>query len=328
MKVVLRDLYWDIAKKVGTSIPDILLEFAKALGVWGFDIHHPELIPGWKGWKSNEYEIFLKKLRGKLQDYSLNINSTLLPSPKKFLMSHPDSEREINLFREMIKCLGEASIPIADLNLNLDIDTFQWHKLKVQKEGYKMSSFNLQDMINNPITVERDSVIDERLWERRVDFYKNIISFAEDYDVKLALHPPDPPVPDHLIPGRIGILEWKRLVSEVPSPYNGVKYCVGTRYETGVDIFEEIRYLSRNKKIFNVHFRNVRGTLPTSGAYDEVLLDDGDMNMFRVLKTLHETGYDGSICPDHTAEFRNDEPSRRIGRAYSVGYMKALLSLL
>jgi mannonate dehydratase len=32
-------------------------------------------------------------------------------------------------------------------------------------------------------------------------------------------------------------------------------------------------------KIFHVHFRNVRGTLPKDGGYDEVMLDDGDMNM-------------------------------------------------
>ena len=80
--------------------------------------------------------------------------------------------------------------------------------------------------------------------------------------------------------------------------------------------------------MFNFHFRNVRGTLPRGGAYEEVILDDGDMNMFNVLMALHGAGYDGSLCPDHVPEFMDDEPERRIGRAYSVGYIKALLSAL
>jgi len=64
------------------------------------------------------------------------------------------------------------------------------------------------------------------------------------------------------------------------------------------------------------------------GAYEEVALDDGDINMFEVIKALHETGYDGPIGPDHAPEFNDDEFERRIGRAYSVGYIKALLRVL
>jgi len=326
MKVVLRDLYSTFAEKVGTSIPDKLLEFARAIGVDGFDIHHPEFIPGWSGYEDRAYKIFLTDLKKRLKNYSLSVNSIGLPSPSKFLVS--ESDEEINMFCSIIKSIGETSIPMANVNLNLDVDTFKWHIQKEQKGGYKMSSFNIQHMINNLDEEKKDKFSAENLWPRRVEFYKKIIPVAEEHNVKLALHPPDPPVPDHLIAGRIGLLDWNRIIWEVPSEFNGVKYCVGTRYESGINVIDEIRHFGRKNKIFNVHFRNVRGTIPSGGAYEEVLLDDGDMSMFKVLSTLEEVGYDGPICPDHVPVFRDDELERRIGRAYSVGYMKALISAL
>ena len=48
-----------------------------------------------------------------------------------------------------------------------------------------------------------------------------------------------------------------------------------------------------------VHFRNVRGSLATAGGYEETLLDDGDMNMFKIMLALREVGFDGCLNPDH-----------------------------
>jgi len=57
-----------------------------------------------------------------------------------------------------------------------------------------------------------------------------------------------------------------------------------------VDIYDQIRLFGRRGKIFHVHFRNVRGTIPSAGEYEEVALDDGDMDMFQILKTLKDVG--------------------------------------
>ena len=77
-----------------------------------------------------------------------------------------------------------------------------------------------------------------------------------------------------------------------------------------------------------VHFRNIRGSLATSTGFEEVLLDDGDLNMFRILKELRKVGFDGCINPDHIPLIPGDGPDRAIGWAYSVGYIKALLAAL
>jgi mannonate dehydratase len=67
----------------------------------------------------------------------------------------------------------------------------------------------------------------------------------------------------------------------------------------------------------------VRGTLPTAGEYEEVSIDDGDMDMFRVVKTLRRVGYYGAIYPDHVPTLINDADRKA---AFAVGYIKALLS--
>ena len=329
MRIVLRDLYKQYAFDHGTSLPDKLLDFARAVGVWGFDIHHAEANPEWKGYSKNGYTQFLGLLKKRLRRYGLMINSMLIPSPHKFLKHEPESEEEVERISTLIQCIGEANIPIADLDLNLDIDTFRWHKPRKHRGGYFLNAFDIQDMLKDVDRyLELNEYTSEYLWPRRLEFYEKITPVAEEFNVKIALHPPDPPVPDHLIPGRLGLLDWKRLVWEAPSRNVGVKYCVGTRYESGANIIDEINNLGRQGKIFNVHFRNVRGTLPSIGAYEEVALDDGDINMFEVIKALHKTGYDGPIGPDHAPEFNDDELERRIGRAYSVGYIKALLRVL
>jgi mannonate dehydratase len=122
--------------------------------------------------------------------------------------------------------------------------------------------------------------------------------------------------------------KWFGLLDEVPSAHNGLLYCIGTRYESGTHIFEEIRRFGRMGKIFHTHFRNVRGTLPSAGGYEEVALDDGDMNMFKILSTLQEVGYDGGLQIDHLPDYANDDRHQKIGSAYAVGYVKALLAAM
>ena len=103
---------------------------------------------------------------------------------------------------------------------------------------------------------------------------------------------------------------------------------MGTRYESGVNIYDDIRAFGRRGKIFHVHFRNVRGQIPTHGGYEEVALHDGDMNMFRVLLTLKSVGYDGGLQIDHLPSYSGDNAFQGIASAYAVGYVKALLAAL
>ncbi len=111
----------------------------------------------------------------------------------------------------------------------------------------------------------------------------------------------------------------------------GYLYCIGTRAEAGGSalVLDEINNYGRKGRIFEVHFRNVRGSLPTAGAFEEVLLDDGDMNMFKILQALHQAGFDGCLNSDHHPTLAGDDPAHNhMSLSYSIGYMKALLAAL
>jgi mannonate dehydratase len=87
----------------------------------------------------------------------------------------------------------------------------------------------------------------------------------------------------------------------------------------GKDVLETIRYFGESQKIWKVHFRNVDQPLP---HFVETFMDDGYMDMYKVMKALQEVGFDGALIADHVPGMVG---GRRVGLAYSMGYMKALL---
>ena len=84
------------------------------------------------------------------------------------------------------------------------------------------------------------------------------------------------------------------------SPYHGLNFCQGTVSEMlekpGEEIFDVIRYFGSRKKIFNVHFRNIRGGFLD---FQETFIDDGDVDMLKAMRVYKEVGYDGMMMPDH-----------------------------
>jgi mannonate dehydratase len=138
------------------------------------------------------------------------------------------------------------------------------------------------------------------------------------------LHPSDPPLFDmEWSPYR-----WVQVLDDVPSTHFGLLYCIGTRYELGLNVLDDIQAIGRRGRILHTHFRNVRGTIPSTGGYDEVALDDGDMNMFRVLLALRAVGFDGGLQVDHLPGYDGDTPFQGIAGAYAVAYIKGLLAAL
>jgi mannonate dehydratase len=87
------------------------------------------------------------------------------------------------------------------------------------------------------------------------------------------------------------------------------------------DIFDVIRYFGERKKIFNVHFRNIKGRL---NSFVEVFPDEGDIDMLKALRTYKEVGYEYMIMPDHVPGISGAEAGQ-VGFAFTYGYIHALL---
>jgi len=87
----------------------------------------------------------------------------------------------------------------------------------------------------------------------------------------------------------------------------------------GKGVEDTIHAFGEQKKLFKVHFRNVNQPLP---HFVETFIDDGYMNMYRVLKAMRDINFDGVFIADHIPSMAGDH---RVGTAYTIGYMKALL---
>jgi mannonate dehydratase len=89
-------------------------------------------------------------------------------------------------------------------------------------------------------------------------------------------------------------------------------------------VYEAIRYFTERRKICYVHFRNVRGKVP---HYQEVFIDEGDMDMIKAMQIYYENGFDGVFIPDHTPATSCAAPWHA-GMAFALGYMRAILKHL
>ena len=110
----------------------------------------------------------------------------------------------------------------------------------------------------------------------------------------------------------------------MPSKANALEFCLGSLQEMREgDVLESIKHYGEQGKIAYVHFRNVRGKVP---LYQEVFVDEGDLDMLSAIQALREVGYDGVIIPDHTPEMSCDAPWHA-GMAFALGYMRAALQM-
>lgn len=112
-----------------------------------------------------------------------------------------------------------------------------------------------------------ENITIERYFDNLVNALQKLVPVAEDSDVKLMIHTDDS--------ARAIPLLINRVFEAVPSRNLGLLFCVGTRYESGVDVYDQIRRFGNMGKIFHVHFRNVRGTIPSAGEYEEVMFRRG-----------------------------------------------------
>ena len=154
--------------------------------------------------------------------------------------------------------------------------------------------------------------------------------FARQAGVKLALHPDDPPMPAMRGQPRLVYQPelYQRVIDRKPSPANQLEFCLGSLAEMHpqgpVDIYQVVDQYSRQKKLAYVHFRNVTGKVP---HYRETFVDDGDIDMIRVLRILKQNGFDGVLIPDHTPQMSCAAPWHA-GMAYAMGYMRAALQTI
>ena len=171
------------------------------------------------------------------------------------------------------------------------------------------------------------SVTPAQLWQRLTNFLQEIVPVAEEAGVRLAAHPDDPPMPTIRDTARLVYQPdyYQKLLDLQPSYYNGLEFCIGSLAEmTEGDIYEVVDRYTQQDRVVYAHCRNVRGKVP---RYYEVFIDEGDIDMIRVLRIMQQNDFSGVIIPDHTPQMACAAPWHA-GMAYALGYLRAALQMI
>jgi mannonate dehydratase len=195
--------------------------------------------------------------------------------------------------------------------------------------GLRLSWFDYEQMKDSPMH-PAGPISAEETWERLAYFVKRVIPVAEEYKVKMGCHPHDISIPlgttyQGIAPVLGSVEGLKRFVELNPSPYHGLKFCQGciSEFSTNPEqVYDAIRYFGSRNRIFWVHFRNIRGG---HLRFEETLPDDGDIDMLKAMRTYKEVDYNGILIPDHVPRSAIDTRWGHRGRAFSIGYIRALI---
>jgi mannonate dehydratase len=255
------------------------------------------------------------------------------------LLDGPLRARHIENVKAIIRRMGKAGIPIMGYNFSIagvagrTKDTYaRGGASSVGMEGpYDLPIPNgmVWNMVYNPGAAPGvlPPMTHEELWRRLDAFLAEILPVAEEAGVKLAAHPDDPPLP--FIRGQPRLVYqpsmYQRLIDLNPSPSNTLEFCIGSLAEmTDGGLYEAVEQYSAQGRLGYVHFRNVNGKVP---AYRETFIDDGEVDMLRVLEILKRNHFDGVLIPDHTPQMTCAAPWHA-GMAFALGYMKAAMQSL
>ena len=316
MKVLLRE----------RDLSDDYIRFASQIGADGFDIHQFKQLPGVEDTGVVD-EKGMRALLEKLRKWGLGVYRVAPPNPIKYLLGEPGGDKELDDLCRTLEALARAGAPFMSTPVHHPGANpgYRGGYQATHRGGYKMHAFSAERMRKSLSEKAPELVVDINAhYDRCVKMYERLVPIAEAYDIRLIMHPSDPPLPE----AEFSPLRWSDILDAVPSRHSGLLYCIGTRMESGVNIIEDIKAFGRRGKIFHTHFRNVRGTIPTHGGYQEVALGDGDKNMFAIVQALKSVGFDGGLQIDHLPRYDGETPFAGIASAYGVGYVKALLAAL
>lgn len=218
------------------------------------------------------------------------------------LAESPERDRDIEAFQTLIRHCAAAGIPA--IKYNMSILGVLRNTSVPGRGGIEYRGWDYSRAPPDPGLTRAGIVDADRYWERITYFLDRVVPVANEYKMRIACHPHDPGVPRGGYQGVatvLGTVEGlKRFVSIRDSPYHGLNFCQGTVCENltepATQIFDVIRYFGSRGKIFNVHFRNIRGH---RHRFFETFPDDGDVNMLEAALAYREVGYEGMLMPDH-----------------------------
>jgi mannonate dehydratase len=282
---------------------------------------------------------YLEKIKAEVNQQGLELEAIENFDPAHWhdiLLDGPRKHEQIEAIKQLIRHVGQVGVPVFGYNFSL---AGVCGRTQGPYARGGAVSVGMEGAVNKPIphgmvwnmVYDRKApeghmreISSDELWKRLGWFLSELIPVAEEAGVALAAHPDDPPLPTLRSTPRLVYQPdlYQRLIDLNPSRSNQLEYCLGSISEmTEGDIYEATEQYAQQDRIAYVHFRNVKGKVP---AYHEVFIDEGDIDMLRILTILKKNNFKGVLIPDHTPQMTCSAPWHA-GMAYAMGYMHALL---
>ena len=283
----------------------------------------------------------LRRLRSQVEAHGLRLSVIEGgPAMDQIVLAKTGRDAQIESFKRSLDAMGQAGIPVLCYNfMPWSLRVVRTSYAAAERGGALTSAFDRDHFDNSRLTPDGVTHAGQ-MWENLEYFLKRVVPAAEAAEVKLALHPDDPPMTPMRGLARIfsSVEAFERLIALVPSPSNGVTFCQGCFAEMGADIPAAIRRLGSS--IHFVHFRDITGT---PGHFHESFHDNGNTDMAAAMKAYFEIGFTGPMRPDHVPllagesghyiESQYGDGSKigpatgytMMGRLFAVGYMRGLM---
>lgn len=252
---------------------------------------------------------------------SVNVHEDIklgLPSAEKYIENYKTCIR--NLAKAGVKVICYNFMPVFDwtrTDLAMDMgdgstclcyngkqiegkspeDMFR--EIDDNSNGYAMPGWETERMGEIKELFEKyKGITAEDLWKNLKHFLEEIIPVCEECDVRMAIHPDDPPWDIFGLPRIIKNSEdIRRFLKLVDSPYNGLTFCTGS---LGASATNDLPAMIREvgDRIYFAHLRNVK---IRESWFNETahLSEAGSLDMYEIVKALQDAGFNGYIRPDH-----------------------------
>jgi mannonate dehydratase len=280
-------------------------------------------------WKEDEVRRRVERAKA----HGLKLDMMMFVGFPSAIYGRAGKDQDIEKVIASIGVAAKVGLPIMEYNFYAHRIT-EGYYVEQGRGGAGLTAFDYDKVKDLPPLPEEGAHTLDQMWANVTYFLKAVVPVAQKAGIRLALHPNDPPAPVSRGSGQImsTLAGWKRLVDIVRSPSNGITFDCGVTRELGEDPVEVCRYFGSRDCINHVHFRNVRTRVPRQN-YTEVFLDEGEVNMFAVMKELVRLKYPRLVYPEHPPllDPDRDHPDKAMaqrryaGFSYTAGYARAML---
>lgn len=323
-------------------------------------------IPGMKGIVSAIYDIpvgeewplnRIFELKKEVEDNGLELSVIeSVPVHEDIKLGLDTRDRYINNYIKTLNNLGKAGIKVVCYNF---MPVFDWTRSNLEYEledGSTTLIYDHEDVLNmdpnlgnlelpgwdtsysagemKELLKKYKDVDEEKLWGNLEYFLKKIIPVAELNDIKMAIHPDDPPWSIFGLPRIIKDFEsLDRFINLVDNKYNGITLCTGSLgCRRSNDIIKLINYFGKERnRIHFAHLRNVKIDKKDSFKETGHLSEAGDLDFYKIVKAYLDYNFEGPYRPDHGRMIWGEKGrpgyglyDRALGATYINGLIEAI----